>query len=265
MEQQILLIGAGWLGKDLAVRLKNAGRQVMAIGRNAEICSELNIMNISALQLNMNSEISIQQIPASSIVIFLFPPSSAQGTEFTSYSNLIGSVYRVLKSKGLEYIIHISSSGIYPAKSGMYSEDAETDTTERALRLKEAEQAVLSSGILAAVIRAGGLCGKDRHPGIWNRTATVLAGDEPVNMIWKADLIELILHTVSKRLSGIYNAAAPMHPIREDFYKHCFLKMNTPLPEFSLGAAKTNRIVLSDKIISTGFEFGFPDPCKFPV
>jgi NAD dependent epimerase/dehydratase family enzyme len=124
---------------------------------------------------------------------------------------------------------------------------------------------VLSSGIPAAVIRAGGLCGQDRHPGIWSRSASVLAGNEPVNMIWKEDLIELILHIVSKRLSGIYNAVAPVHPIREDFYKHCFANMNTPLPEFSSGASKTNRIVLSEKIRNTGFEFGFPDPCKFPV
>ena len=166
MQNQILLIGAGWLGKDLAIRLNDAGHMLMAISRSADKCSELKLLDIPAQELSIDSEINVQKIPATTVAIILLPPSSAMGTEFLSYSRLIQSVCNKLKKNGTEYLIHISSSGIYPAKSGMYNEDAEIDTTGRAINLRNAENEELSSGIPAAIIRAGGLCGKDRHPGI---------------------------------------------------------------------------------------------------
>ena len=265
MQQEVLIIGAGWLGKDLAVKLAISGHSVIAVSRNAKTCQELESIAIKTLELHIDSKEKIDALPKSSIAIILLPPSSVRETSFSTYSELIHQICTKLPERGINYLIQVSSTGIYPAQTGYYTEESETGTGLRAAELKSAEKEVLSSGIKAAVIRAGGLCGTDRHPAIWNSQPSAMNASDAVNMIWKDDLIGIILHLISNLCEGIYNAVAPEHPDRREFYNYCYKQLNKPMPSFTTETESVKRIILSNKIVNSGFNFGFPDPCKFPV
>ena len=100
------------------------------------------------------------------------------------------------------------------------------------------------------VLRFAGLIGDDRHP------AKFLAGGEnlanpqaPINLIHQLDCIGIILKIIEKdSWNETFNAAAPNHPSREDYYTQKSLKWNLALPKFDHSIPSLGKTILSTKI-----------------
>ena len=108
------------------------------------------------------------------------------------------------------------------------------------------------------VVRFGGLIGDDRHP------IKFLAGrknienpDAPINMIHQEDcigIIEKIIHADS--WNETFNAVAPFHPSRKDYYTNKAIALNLPLPEFNESKPSIGKWIVSTKIEAVlGYNF----------
>ena len=100
------------------------------------------------------------------------------------------------------------------------------------------------------VLRFGGLIGEDRHP------IKFLAGREnlenpeaPINLIHQQDCIGIILRIIEKDCwNETFNAVAPSHPSREDYYSQKALDLNLALPIFNHTTPSIGKTISSDKI-----------------
>src|SRR5690606_15302388 len=84
------------------------------------------------------------------------------------------------------------------------------------------------------VIRLGGLIGPGRHPGrFFSGKKNVPNGMAPVNLIHLDDCIGLIEAVIEKNIwNGVFNACAPQHPSRQEFYSNAAKSAGLPLPHF---------------------------------
>jgi NAD dependent epimerase/dehydratase family enzyme len=94
------------------------------------------------------------------------------------------------------------------------------------------------------------LIGEDRHP------VKFLAGkenlenpDAPVNLIHQKDCIGIIEEIIfQSKWNEVFNAAAPFHPSREDYYTQKAKEQNLILPKFSTETSNIKKIISSEKI-----------------
>jgi hypothetical protein len=62
-----------------------------------------------------------------------------------------------------------------------------------------------------------------------------------------------------------FNGVAPEHPLRREVYQHNANALGILLPASFQDAAdeEVGRLISSEKIVSTGFTFEYPDPLTF--
>jgi nucleoside-diphosphate-sugar epimerase len=100
------------------------------------------------------------------------------------------------------------------------------------------------------VVRFGGLIGDDRHP------INFLAGrknienpEAPINLIHQEDCIGIIEAIVKQECwNETFNAVAPFHPSRKEYYTQKAMELGLLLPEFVNSKIAFGKIILSDKV-----------------
>jgi hypothetical protein len=120
-------------------------------------------------------------------------------------------------------------------------------------------------------LRFGGLIGDDRHP------IPFLAGKRnlenpkaPINLIHQVDCIGIILEILrTPEVSGqndklvfgeTFNAVAPFHPSREEYYTQKAIDFGLELPQFNLESPTFGKTILSSKIETVlGYTFSKPN------
>ncbi|GAA6772968.1 Rossmann-fold NAD(P)-binding domain-containing protein [Flavobacterium sp. CGRL2] len=94
------------------------------------------------------------------------------------------------------------------------------------------------------------MIGEDRHP------VKFLAGkenlenpDAPVNLIHQNDCISIIEEIIKQsKWNEVFNAAAPFHPTREEYYTQKAKEQNLVLPKFSFEMSNIKKVISSEKI-----------------
>ncbi len=100
------------------------------------------------------------------------------------------------------------------------------------------------------ILRFGGLIGTDRQP------VKFLAGkenlknpDAPVNLIHQNDCISIIEAIITQsKWNEVFNAAAPFHPSRKEYYTQKAKELNLALPIFSSEKSDIKKTISSEKI-----------------
>ena len=73
--------------------------------------------------------------------------------------------------------------------------------------------------------------------------------DAPVNLIHQNDCISIIEEIIiQSQWNEVFNAVAPFHPTREEYYKQKAKEKNLVLPQFSEEKSNIKKIVASEKI-----------------
>ena len=88
-------------------------------------------------------------------------------------------------------------------------------------QILKAEQILLANPhFITTILRFSGLVGPGRHPGrFFAGKKNIPNGKAPVNLIHLQDCIDLTLLILRKEAFGYtFNAAAPHHPQRQEFY-----------------------------------------------
>ncbi|AGH95350.1 hypothetical protein [Pseudobdellovibrio exovorus] len=216
------IVGLGWLGSELATKLKKLGDNSWG--------TRSNVFNFQT-----------DQFPETFCdVLFLNTPPLPQ----MSPEVYVQKIYKAARAK----IIFISSTSVYGASEGLITESSMVaPQTESARWLVDVELLLRQKfNEDLTIVRAGGLIGGERHPVFHlSRKKEVTTGKHLVNLIHRSDLIGICLSASKASNIPLVNAVAPFHPKKEEYYNQWATQLNVPKPIYT-GGTESNRQIDSE-------------------
>lgn len=252
---QISIFGCGWLGLPLGKQFVASGHHVKGSVRQEKNISELKKAGIQAYLLDVGVEKIkgdfSEFLKGSEILIISIPPGlRKQPAE--NFVDKIKTILPYIEQSKIQKVLFISSTSVY-------ANDNST-VTEKTIPLPEADSArqLLASEQLlkrnrhfqTTVLRFGGLIGTDRHPIHYLAGKKNLNNPEaPINLIHLDDCINIIDKIiVENRWSETFNAVAPFHPTREEYYTDQAKLRGLKPPLFIEGIPSRGKTVRCQKI-----------------
>ena len=266
--KQISILGCGWLGLPLAKSLIEKGFSVNGSTTSVEKIAVLEnagihpfLVSLSAVEVLEETKISIENFLQNSDVLIIDIPPKLRGDSSENFVAKIQNIIPFIEKSLVEKVIFVSSTSVYADDNSIITEETKPNPdTESGRQLLEAEQLLQSNkNFQTTILRFGGLIGEDRHP------IKFLAGrkdienpEGPINLIHQIDcigIIEAILkHPETSgqidKSSEVFNAVAPFHPTRKEYYTQKAIELDLPLPEFEVSKTSIGKTILSDKVES---------------
>jgi nucleoside-diphosphate-sugar epimerase len=263
--ERINIVGAGWLGMPLGAELVRMGYEVTGTTTSKEKLELIKAAGMKAKVFDSNKadESEYQKVTKCDLLIVTAPPHGGEAV----YGDFLRKLTQAALGNGVRKVIYTSATSVYPEKNSIVvEEDAEMIVSSHSgIRLLAMENIFRETFESAAIIiRFGGLFGPDRNPARWLSGRQNVAGSEsPVNMIHLDDCIGIIKTVVQKEDWGqTYNAVAPNHPTRREFYARACLASGNEPPQWS-NEAKPWKKVSSEKLTNDlGYSFTYPDPSR---
>lgn len=237
--QTISLLGCGWLGFPLALRLIEKNFIIKGTTTTKEKLSKLKQANITAYELNL-AELSVlgKSFLDSNILIIAIPSKDYEG-----FKKLID----MIEMSTIKKVVFISSTSVYPSINSIVNEETETLDTV----LSHIENLFRKNDYFeTTVIRFAGLFGYDRKPGNFVKNSKLVKNpDGFVNMIHQDDCLAIIENIIQQNIWGeTYNACTDTHPTRRDYYTQESLKLGYSIPQFDEESQTQYKIVSNQKL-----------------
>jgi nucleoside-diphosphate-sugar epimerase len=262
---KISILGCGWLGLPLAQKLIETGFEVKGSTTSESKLEVLksNIIEPFLIKLEENQVIgSVSEfLNNSEILIIDIPPGLRKITESSSekkFVNKIKNLIPFIENSTIEKVIFISSTSVYSEsdliptvneKSILYPD------TESGKQLAEVENLLRNnSNFQTTIIRFGGLIGEDRNIVKMLTGKTNVANPEaPINLIHQEDCIGILCEILKqvqhdKVWNETFNAVAPNHPTRKNYYTEKAKQLNLIAPLFTENETNIGKIVSSEKL-----------------
>ncbi|WP_456315131.1 hypothetical protein [Pseudomonas shirazensis] len=266
--KRISILGCGWLGLPLAKKLIENGNSVngsttsenkLSVLEKAGINPFLVILSEAegALESQSVSESINDFLSESEILIIDIPPKLRGNNDSGDSSRKvfvekIETLIPFIEKSTINKVLFVSSTSVYGDENGTITEETTpTPETESGKQLLLAESVLQKNqNFETTILRFGGLIGEDRHP------VKFLAGkenlenpDAPVNLIHQDDCIEIIQEIINQsKWNEVFNAAAPFHPTREEYYTQKAKEQNLILPKFSGEKSDIKKTISSEKV-----------------
>lgn len=263
---QISILGCGWLGFPLAKKLIEKGYSINGSTTSQNKLSTLEnsginpfIVILSEVEGMFESESvseSINSFLQESEILIIDIPPKLRGDNGDSLRKIfvekIENLIPFIEKSTVKKVLFVSSTSVYGDENGTITEETlPNPETESGKQLLLAE-AVLqkNQNFETTILRFGGLIGEDRHP------VKFLAGkenlenpDAPINLIHQNDCIEIIQEIISQsKWNEVFNAVAPFHPTREEYYTQKANELNLILPRFSIEKSNIKKVISGEKI-----------------
>lgn len=272
---QISILGCGWLGLPLAKALLENDFTIKGSTTSQEKLSVLENSGIQPFLIALSEGKIIGNLSSflenSKILIIDIPPK-LRGNSTENFVGKIETIIPFIEKSTIENVLFISSTSVYGEDNLVVTEETELNPdTESGKQLVQAEQILLNnSNFKTTILRFGGLIGEDRHPIKFLAGKTNLENpNAPINLIHQEDCIGIILEILrTPEVSGqndnlewneTFNAVAPFHPSRQEYYTQKALEFNLALPEFNLESPTFGKTISSDKV-ETVLEYTFKKP-----
>jgi len=253
--QKISLLGCGWLGLPLAKSLLEKGFLVNGSTTSEEKISILKSAGIRPFLISlggneMSSEIDLF-LKFSEILIVAIPPK-LRSDPSENFVAKIQNLIPFIEKSSIKKVVFISSTSVYADDNATVTEmTIPHPTTENGKQLVATELLLQSNkNFQTTIVRFGGLIGENRHP------ITFLSGrknienpDAPINLIHQEDCIGIIESIIKKECwNETFNAVAPFHPTRKNYYTQKAIEMNLPLTEFDESKPSFGKTITSNKV-----------------
>ena len=249
---KLVILGAGWLGRQLIEVAKLQGWQVQGTSRNPEN-HNLPLRKFLYTQMGLDHDVDLQQ----AYWVCAIPPKARHAN--SDYLDTLDAAISLANDLQCRGFLLCSSTGVYPELEGEYFEQSKLDSnTIRKKILIEAENKVLD--INGKVLRLAGLVGPGREPGKFVAGKVLKSSSKAaVNMVHQQDVIDAIVHVLLKweNADSIYNVCYPWHPMRENYYQEKCKKLGTLAPSFEKSTV-VKRIINGAAIEQLGFEYKMP-------
>lgn len=232
LNKSISILGCGWLGLPLAVRLIAGGWQVKGSTTTAAKLPVLAANNIAPYLVQLSSDVSLSADFFNSDTLLINIPPSLKKQSAEAYLTHMLALQKQVELSPVKRVIFISSTSVYPDTN---TEITDTGIVDFQSALYQSEQLFnQSTTFKTTIIRFAGLIGPGRNPSRFFAGKTdIQNGQAPVNLIHLDDCIGIIEAVLNhQRFYGTYHAAAPTHPSRSEFYSLASQVADLPLPGF---------------------------------
>lgn len=262
---EVSILGCGWLGIPLAMRLKDINYLVRGSVREHNA-----VVNLSSKRIE-NDIISIDdtgfiadssQFWECDLLIISLPPGRKSGHVDKFYSIMQHVVDHINKAH-IKQVVFLSSTSVYSANGDDVTEESDAEgSTSSGKVLSKVEKLLLQQNFDLLIIRLAGLIGPDRLPASFKFKQPPMS-HHPVNLVHRTDVIEALLELIKQPFKkDIFNICAPLHPTKKAFYELASFLQDGPLPQFTHNMSNNNyKIVSTQKLIdTTGFNYKYSNP-----
>lgn len=250
-KEQLVVLGAGWLGRPLCLQQQKKGWNVQGTHR-----SNVHQHTFERQLIFEGNKLNHQLDLHNAWWVCAIPPGTRQPE--SHYLETLKLAIQLANSMSAKGFLLCSSTAVYDQDNAIYTEQSAVKvTTVRQKPLIAAEQQVLNSG--GKVLRLGGLIGPEREPGRFVAGKELRSSSlQTVNMVQQQDVINAIV-TVLKNwqlAAPIYNVVNPSHPTKADYYQQKCTQNGTQPPSFS-SHEKAERIINGSAIEELGFNYQY--------
>jgi nucleoside-diphosphate-sugar epimerase len=268
----ITILGCGWFGLPLAKSLLSKGYNVKGSTTSATKLKTLKEAEIMPFQIQLNEQEIIGNVSdflhETDVLIIAIPPGLRKeilSSEQMTFINKMKILIPYIEKSGIQKVLFVSSTSVYGDRFPIVEY---TESTQNHPDTESGRQLVLSEKLLQSnihfkttVIRFGGLLGEDRHPIKFLAGRTQIENpDGPVNFIQREDCIGIIIKALDfaykDKWGETFNAVAPQHPTRKNYYQKKAQQFNLPLPNF-VEDTKSKGKIISSKKVETILDYSF--------
>ena len=268
----ITILGCGWLGLPLVKSLLSKGYNVKGSTTSATKLKTLKEAEIMPFQIQLNEQEIIGNVSdflhETDVLIIAIPPGLRKeilSSEEMTFINKMKTLIPYIEKSGIQKVLFVSSTSVYGDRFPIieYTESTQTHPDTESGRQLVLSEKLLQSNIhfKTTVIRFGGLLGEDRHPIKFLAGRTQIENpDGPVNLIQREDCIGIIIKALDfayiDKWGETFNAVAPQHPTRKNYYQKKAQQFNLPLPNF-VEDSKSKGKIISSKKVETILDYSF--------
>ncbi len=251
MSKNISILGCGWLGKPLAIKLIEEGFSVKGSTTTTGKFDEFKNLGITPFLISLeNLTTTINQFLTSEILIIAVPSKNIEG-----FKNLV----KFIEKSSVKKVLFISSTSVYVSNNKLVTEDSELQNSP----LVTIENLFTkNTAFETTIVRFAGLFGYDRKPGNFFKNGRAVPNPEGfVNMIHQDDCVS-ILEKIIKNNSwnAIFNACADTHPTRREYYIKTKADLGNEAPVFTETEATAFKIISNNKLKKAlNYEFKYSD------
>ena len=165
-----------------------------------------------------------------------------------------------IEKSRIKKVVFVSSTSVYSDEILVVDETTITNpATESGKQLLEVEYLLKSNkNFKTTIVRFGGLIGEDRNPiKFLLGKKNVENPNSPINFIHQNDCIGILKKIIENNVwNETFNAVAPFHPTRKEYYTRKAIELGLEIPSFNELNLFVGKIVLNDKVeLVLGYEF----------
>lgn len=224
----VVIIGCGYIGTEVAAIWKKKGHTVTATTRNPEKLDLLSRVAQKSVLLKGNDEEELAPLIAGNELILITVAADSPEHYESAYLHT-SQIFRhlALEMDLPRHLIYTSSSSVYGEHHGQWVDETSDlrAAGENGKILIEAEKNYLSLqelGWHVCILRLAEIYGPGRELSrrVKQLEGHVLpgAGDHYTNMIHQLDCASAIDYALKFHLEGVYNLADDEHPTRKELY-----------------------------------------------
>lgn len=252
MQQQISILGSGWLGVPLATTLDHKGYKVNISTTTQEKLSSLKKMGLAPYLIKLSErevEGDIVNFLSGSDILILNIPPGIRSNPNSNYVQKIKNLVIPLEQSTITHLIYISSTSVFEDKKHfpVITEKKRPDATKPAgKQLIEVENLVINlKSVATTLLRFGGLYDERRHPATMIAKKGIISNpDAPVNLIHRIDCVRIVMEIIQqKKYDMIFNAASPSHPSKKEYYQRICQEMGLRIPDADISNTSVGKII----------------------
>jgi nucleoside-diphosphate-sugar epimerase len=236
-KKTISILGCGWFGLALAKTLIQKGYNVKGSSTTLEKLNLLSSHNIQPFLVDFKKDTANYDADffKTDLLFICIPPKRSTSEQSDFYSK-IEQIVNVATKNLIRQVLFISSTAVYGDTNEVVTElSTPRPETASGKAMLQVEQLLKNQkAFTSTIIRFAGLVGPQRHPGrFFAGKIDVPNGKAPINLIHLNDCIGLSLAILEKQSFGYtFNACAPDHPSKQEFYTLATIKAELSKPSF---------------------------------
>ena len=263
---QISILGCGWLGLPLAKSLLQNGFLIKGSTTSLEKISLLESDGITPYLVRLEEQqisASVADFLADSQILIINIPPKLRGGSTENFVAKITTLLPFIENSTVEKVLFVSSTSVYGEDNEFVSEVTVLNPdTEGGRQLAIVENVLQkNSRFQTTILRFGGLISDDRNPvRFLSGRDNIENPDAPINLIHQDDCIGIIEKIIAlNSWDETYNAVAPFHPTRQEYYTQKATELNLALPKFAALNTIVGKTILNNKVIEV-LDYSFIKP-----
>jgi nucleoside-diphosphate-sugar epimerase len=160
-------------------------------------------------------------------------------------------------------VLFVSSTSVYGEDNELVTEATPLNPDSEGGRQLAIVESLLQKNncFETTILRFGGLIGEDRNPvRFLSGRENIENPDAPINLIHQDDCIGIIKKIIElDSWNKTFNAVAPFHPTRKEYYTQKAADLNLALPKFVPSNTMAGKTILSDTL-KNSLQYSFIKP-----